>query len=185
MASAYYQRNTSAVRTALLSIIPADPEALGAYEPVARTIRLVRENISPIFMTVSFVGANALAADLGPEGAGVYVTQVVPNPEDGSIPIVASYQKALAGYDPATVPGFVSLEGYLAGRLALEGLRDCGSEITRECFLGFLRDGDLSLDGFWLNYSDNDNQGSDAVFLTVLRADGEYNPVDHVGGASR
>ena len=100
VASAYYQRNTSAVKTALLSIVPANPEALimiGAYAPTARAIELVRKDISPIFMAVSFVGSNALAAELGMKGAGVYVTQVVPTPEDNSIPVVASYQVAPRG----------------------------------------------------------------------------------------
>ena len=44
-------------------------------------------------MTVSFVGSNALARELGDYGEGVYVTQVVPFPWDDSIPIVADYTK--------------------------------------------------------------------------------------------
>ena len=67
-------------------------------------------------MAVSFVGSNALADALGEDGAGVYVTQVVPLPQDGSIPVVARYHRALTGYEPQAEPGFVSLEGYMAGR---------------------------------------------------------------------
>ena len=187
VASAYYQRNTSAVKTALLSIVPADPEALiiiGAYAPTAETIELVRENISPIFMAVSFVGSNALAAELGAQGAGVYVTQVVPAPEDDGIPVVASYQAALAQYDPNASPGFVSLEGYLAGRLAISGLEACGPDLSRECFLNAVRDtGQIDIDGFRLQFSADDNQGSDAVFLTVLGEDGKFHQVDTLEGA--
>ncbi len=109
VADGYYQRNTTAVKTALLSIVAADPEAviiIGAYAPVAETITLARRDIDPVFMTTSFVGSNALAAELGPDAAGVYVTQVVPLPEDDNLPIVAAYQKALLEYDPAAVPGF-------------------------------------------------------------------------------
>ena len=187
VAAAYYQRNTSAVKTALLGIVPADPEALimiGSYSPVARAIELTREDISPVFMAVSFVGSNALAEELGPEGAGVYVTQVVPEPEDGSIPVVASYQAALAEYAPDAVPGFVSLEGYLAGRLAVAGLEACGPNLSRDCFLDAVRNpGQIEIDGFPLRFSGTDNQGSDAVFLTVLGEDGKYRPVDKLGGS--
>ena len=115
-------------------------------------------------MNISFVGSNALAAELGPDGAGVFVTQVVPLPTDGSIPIVASYLNALSAYSPDAVPGFVSLEGYLAGRLAIAGLEICGRDVDRTCFLDSLRGAhSIDLDGFRLGYGEQDNQGSDAV----------------------
>ena len=46
----------------------------------------------------------------------MYVTQVTPFPEDASVPVVAAYQAALRAVDAERAPGFVSLEGYLAGR---------------------------------------------------------------------
>lgn len=183
-ASAYYQRNTSAVKTALLGIILADPEAvvlIGSYAPVAETIRLAREHISPVFMAVSFVGSDALAAEMGAGGAGVYVTQVVPSPEDDSVPVVASYQVALAGYDPDAAPGYVSLEGYLAGRLIVSGLDACGPALSRKCFLDAVYNtGKFDIDGFQLDFSD-DNQGSDSVFLTVFGEGGEIRQVNRIG----
>ena len=180
----YYQRNTTAVKTALLHLIIANPEAviiIGAYAPVAEIIAEARRLIDPVFMSVSFVGSNALAAALGADGAGVYVTQVVPFPEDDAVPAVAAYRRALSEYDPDAVPGFVSLEGYLAGRLAIAGLDACGPALTRPCFLDGLRAGDrLDLDGFTLSYGAGDNQGSDAVYLTVIGADGAYRPVSRL-----
>ena len=136
--------------------------------------------LDPIFMTVSFVGSNALARELGPTGAGVYVTQVVPFPTDASLPIVKAYLDALEAYAPGIVPGFVSLEGYLAGRLAVSGLERCGRDLDRACFLdGFYDAGEIDIDGFRLRYDDtDDNQGSDSVFLTVIGPDGNYQPVE-------
>ena len=164
-----YPRNTTAVKAALLDLNQGAPEAvimIGAYEPVAALISWARHiGIDPIFMTVSFVGSNALARELGPDGAGVYVTQVVPFPTDNSRPIVFSYLNALEEYDPTATPGFVSFEGYLAGRLAIEGLKRCGPQVDRECFLDILNSGDsIDLDGFNLRYGD-DNQGSTKYFL--------------------
>ncbi len=184
VATGTYTRNTTAIKSGLLDLQSGNPEAVivvGAYQPVAALISWARHiNFNPIFMTVSFVGSNALAQELTTRGEGVYVTQVVPFPTDESIPIVASYISALTAIDPEATPGFVSLEGYIAGRLAIAGLQACGRELTRNCFLeSILSAGQFDLDGFNLDFGsqDNpteDNQGSDVVFLTVLDAEGEY-----------
>ena len=184
-----YPRNTTAVKTGLLQLRRGDPEAVilvGAYQPVAALIAWARHTgMDPVFMTVSFVGSNALAEELGPRGAGVFVTQVVPFPTDDTLPIVAAYHRALAAYEPGAVPGFVSLEGYLAGRLAIAGLERCGREVSRACFLDSVRTADdIDLDGFPLRYGAGDNQGSDTVFLTVIGTDGRYHPIDRLGEAT-
>ena len=182
--SGYYERNTGATTAAVFHIVDADPEAVimvAAYAPVAKTIRAAREQIDPLFMAISFVGSRALADELGPDGAGVYVTQVVPSPNDGSIPVVANYQAALSAQDAEAAPSFVSLEGYLAGRLAIAGLEGCGPDLTRDCFLNAIRNVQVvEIDGFQLEYGPGDNQGSDAVFLTVLGAYGQYHQVDRL-----
>ncbi len=186
VASGYYKRNTSAVKTAVHGIVADDPEAIvviGTYGAVAKTVTLARREIDPVFMTTSFVGSNALAAELGPEADGVYVTQVVPLPEDDSLPVVAAYHAALGQYEPAAVPGFVSLEGYLAGRLAVVGLEMCGPNVRRDCFVSAIRNATLiDIDGFLVSYGPGDNQGSDAVFLTAVGRDGKYRIVEELGG---
>ena len=184
----HYPRNTIAVKAATLRIAEADPEAvimIGSYAPVARAIELLRRDVDPIFMAVSFVGSSALAEELGDETEGVYVTQVVPLPYDANIPVVARYHAALAQYDPEAEPGFISLEGYLAGRLAIAGLEACGRDLSRQCFLDALRDASaIDIDGMHLKYGPGDNQGSDAVFLTAIGADGQYRQIENLGGDS-
>ena len=184
-----YTRNTLAVKTALLDLDQGDPEAvviIGAYQPVAELIKWARfTRMDPIFMTVSFVGSNALAAELGPAGEegpggeGVFVTQVVPFPTDDSIPIVAAYLKALDAHGSGVAPGFVSLEGYIAGRLTIAALELCGQAPDRDCFLETLQGDSLTdIDGFDLRFGPQDNQGSDQVFLTVIGADARYYSID-------
>lgn len=176
----YYERNSSAVKLAVFHIADADPEAvimIGAYQPVAKAISLLRMDIEPVFMAVSFVGSNALARELGDEAAGVYVTQVVPVPDDPGIPIVGEYLTALDSFDTDASPGFVSLEGYMAGRLAIVGLEAC-ADLTRECFLDALRTSQsIDLSGVSLQYGPDDNQGSDEVTLTVIDESGRIVPV--------
>ena len=177
-----YPRNTLAVKTGLLDLRRGDPEAviiIGAYQPVAALISWARfTGLDPVFMTVSFVGSNALAEELGPSGEGVFVTQVVPFPTDSGLPIVQAYHSALLDYAPFAAPGFVSFEGYLAGRLAIAALERCGREVTRQCFIGSINQGEvIDIDGFKLEFGPSDNQGSDEVFLTVIGSDGAYHPI--------
>lgn len=180
----HYERNTSATTGAVFHIVGADPEAVimvGAYAPVAKTVQAVREQADPVFMAISFVGSRPLAEALGVDGAGIYVTQVVPTPNDADVPVVARYQQALSSYNPQAIPSFVSLEGYLAGRLAIAGLEGCGRDLSHECFLDAIRSArTLDIDGFALEFGPEDNQGSDAVFVTVLGEDGEYRQVDRL-----
>ena len=177
-----YPRNTTAVKTGLLNLHSANPDAvilIGAYQPVATLIAWARHTgLDPVFMTISFVGSNALARELGRGGAGVFVTQVVPFPTDNTLPVGIAYRRALTAHAPKATPGFVSYEGYLAGRLAIASLERCGGEVDRAGFLKSLRSTDtIDLDGFELRYGANDNQGSDAVFLTVIGTDGSYRSI--------
>ncbi len=183
-----YQRNTTAVKTALLDLMEGEPEAvimIGAYEPCAQLILWGRHlGLDAMYLNVSFVGSNALQQELGSDGAGVIVTQVVPFPWDSSLPVVASYQSALDAYQPGTSPGFVSLEGYLAGRMAIAGLEMCGRDVDRQCFVNSILGSErIDLEGFELRFGPGDNQGSDKVFLTVIGADGAYHAVDTLSEA--
>ena len=183
VATGVYPRNTTAIKTALLDLRAGEPGAVilvGAYQPVAALIAWARHiGFEPVFFTISFVGSNALLRALGPAGTGVFVTQVVPFPTADSPPVAAAYRRALAAHAPGARPGFVSFEGYLAGRLAIVALELCGRDPDRACFLDSLRGLDVvDLDGFELRYGPGDNQGSDAVFLTVIGDDGSYHPID-------
>ena len=180
-----YPRNTEAVKLALLDLRRAGAEAvviIGAYQPASTMIRWARKlDYSPYFVNISFIGSEALARTLGEDGEGVYVTQVVPFPEDAGLPVVAEYQAALRRVDSGATPSFVSLEGYLAGRLAAEGLRLAGPEPTREGFLRSLKtSGEIDLSGFRLFYGVNDNQGSDQVYLTVIDENGDFASVNAI-----
>lgn len=186
VAEGTYMRNTTAVKRALLAIRKGRPEAVvmvGAYKPCATFIRVARQiGLGAVFVNISFVGSKALSQELGPAGEGVIVTQVVPLPEDARIPLVARYQRALHAVDPDAEPGFVSLEGYIVGRLVTEALGRLDGSVTRENLLATIKEvGEFDLDGIALSYGPDDNQGMDRVFLTIIRADGSFKAVDHLG----
>ncbi len=181
VASGSFKRNTTAVKSALLDIMKGNPEAVvtvGPYKPVAEFIKLAHQvKINPVFVAISFVGSDSLAQELGNDGAGVIVSQVVPFPFDTSLPVVAAYQNDLTTDDAKAKPGFVSLEGYLVGRLVVEALKRVDGEPTRENLLDAIYRAPFDLGGVTLKYGPARNQGSDQVFFTILQADGSFKPV--------
>ncbi len=187
-ASGTYTRNTVAVKSALLEIRKAEPEAVvmvGAYKPIAEFIKLSRQlKFEPTFVNISFVGSEALAAELGEAGEGVIISQVVPFPWDVALPVVAEYQAAIVAVNADAQPGFVTLEGYLAGRVALRALEAAGPELTRERFLTALNAlGAFEMGGLGFAYGAGDNQGLDSVFLTRITADRSFETVVSGGGS--
>lgn len=189
VAEGSYERNTTAVKRALLSIQSGKPEAVimvGAYKPCAEFIKLAHEiKLDAVFVNISFVGAEALARELGRAGAGVVVTQVVPFPGDEKIPLVARYRAELAALNPAAKPGFVSLEGYIVGRLVVAALEQGGDNVTRASMLeAILKTGNFDFDGVTLSYGPANNRGSNQVFLTVIQPDGKLHPVARLAKAS-
>jgi ABC-type branched-subunit amino acid transport system substrate-binding protein len=181
VAEGTFKRNTTAIKSALLEIMKGQPQAVvtvGPYKPIAAFIKLARQlKVDATFVAISFVGSDSLAQELGSEGAGVVVSQVVPFPGDKSLPVVASYQSALAAVNEKSKPGFVSLEGYLAGRLVVEAVRRIPGELTREAFLDAIEREPFDLGGMKLTFSATQNQGSNQVYFTVLQADGFFRPV--------
>jgi len=178
-----YERNTIAVKTALLTIKREEPEAVvmvGAYKPSAEFIKLSRKvDFNPVFVNISFVGATALAKELGPEGKGVVVSQVVPFPWDASLKVVADYQAAIKAADAKAEPEFVSLEGYIVGRFLGAALEKTGANLTREAMLKSVKDnGKFDIGGLPMSFSATDNEGLEQVFMTVIQADGTFKAVD-------
>lgn len=178
-----YERNTTAVKSALLEIRKNKPQAVvmvGAYKPIAEFIKLSRKiRFNPAFVNISFVGSSALAAELGDAREGVIISQVVPSPWDETIPLVREYQEALKAADPTAKPGFVSLEGYMVGKLTVLTLQNVFGDVTRQAFLNKVWEiGTFDLGGVTLNFSRSDNQGMDDVFMTTIQKDGSFKSVE-------
>ena len=180
-----FERNTRAVGAAWRTIKRAEPEAIvmvGTYGPSAEFIKLAhRSGVYPTFVNISFVGATALATELGPDGEGVVVAQVVPFPWDRSIKLVADYQAAQTAFDPTLAPDFVSLEGYLSGRLAAAALEKAGPNPTRASLLRTINDiGRFDISGSLVTVGARAIETPPKVFLTVIQKDGTFSAVDRL-----
>jgi branched-chain amino acid transport system substrate-binding protein len=157
---------------------------VGAYRACAKFIEKTRD-VYPemIYTNVSFVGSTALADELmllGPRYAnGVIVTQVVPA-VDSYASAILKYRTALAKYFPGVLPDYVSLEGYVAGSLLLEGLKRAGRQLDTEKLVEALetvRDFDLGL-GAPINFGPTEHQGSHKIWGTQLNENGRYQAID-------
>jgi ABC-type branched-subunit amino acid transport system substrate-binding protein len=182
-AEATYERNTKAVGLAMRVLKRAEPEAVvmvGTYVPCAEFIKLARESgFDPAFVNISFVGADALAQELGRDGEGVIVSQVVPFPWDTSVKVVADYQAAEKAIDPGLPPDFVSLEGYICGRLAAAALDMAGPNPTRAEMLRVINEvGQFDISGDHLTVGHKMRDSPARVFLTLIQGDGTFKPVD-------
>ena len=178
-----FERNTRAVGSAVRTLKRTEPEAVvmvGTYGPCAEFIKLAHKTgFNPIFVNISFVGANALAKELGPQGKGVIVSQVVPFPWDASVKVVADYQAAERALDPALKPEFVSLEGYLAGRLVAAALKLAGPDPTRAEMLRLINEvGRFDISGNIMTFGPKARDVPPKVFLTVIQPDGSFKAVE-------
>ncbi|WP_299372256.1 ABC transporter substrate-binding protein [uncultured Kiloniella sp.] len=180
-----YERNTLVVESALADVLLAEPTPkaiimVGAYAPSAKFIKLARmAGLDSLFLNVSFVGSAPLAKELGKEIKGVIVTQVVPYPEDLSVPIVRAYHDDISKYAQNGEVSFGSLEGYIAMEIMIKALHSIEGEPDRENIIDALEnlgEFDIGL-GQKLFYNREHHQASHKVWPTSLRQ-GEFVPFD-------
>jgi ABC-type branched-subunit amino acid transport system substrate-binding protein len=174
-ATGTYERNTVAIAGGLESVKAGQPQAVvmvGAYTGCAAFIKAAKADAAfanTKFCNISFVGTRALGQALGADADGVIVSQCVPFPWDTSIPVVAEYHTAMKSAGKESEIGFVSLEGYLAGRVFLKALDACDGNLTRANLLAAFRGlGSFDLGGVPQSFGEGDNQGCDDVFLTAF-----------------
>jgi ABC-type branched-subunit amino acid transport system substrate-binding protein len=166
---ARYKRNTVEIDQGLAKIKAAGPDAVvfvGTYKPFAAIVRKAKaEGIKAKFMTVSFIGTADFIKEAGADGDGVYITQVMPSPENTGVPLVKQFQQDMRG-GPVN---YSSLEGYANAAVLVEGLKKAGSNPTRAGFVGALEILSTDLGGLKVAYSATSRQGARDVFLTVVR----------------
>lgn len=178
VALATVERNSVDVAPAVKTLMAASPDAvvqIGTYQACAAFIRQARKaGYGGTFYNVSFVGTQALADELGKDGAGVVVSQVMPSPYNASRAIAREFASAVAAANHKEVQAnFSSMEGYVAARLFAEGLKRAGANPTRESLMAGLEGiGSQSLGGFAVSLSSNDHVASNFVELSMLTGDG-------------
>jgi ABC-type branched-subunit amino acid transport system substrate-binding protein len=172
-----YERNTVAVLRGLTDVLQADPEAVvlaGTYSACAEFIKLSKTRTSKrlLYCNISFVGTESLKDALGRYGSDVIVSQVVPYPLDTEVPLIHEYTDAMEKYQHDAPISFISLEGYMAGKLFAQIATMVPGELTREKFISTMEQvGTFDLGGVTLQFGPKDHQGMDTIYLTEINPD--------------
>ncbi len=175
VATGTVERNSLDVAKAVESIAKANAQAvvmITLYKPTAAFVKAMKAATkSPIYMTVSPVGADNLVEELGPDSRGIGISQVVPFPWNDTVPVVREYQKVVpkgAHYS------YYGMEGFLMAKTLVEGLKKVGKDLSREKLIAALESmNNADIGGYKINYAANTHLGSRFVELTVIGAGGK------------
>jgi branched-chain amino acid transport system substrate-binding protein len=166
---ARYKRNSLEVEEGLAKIKAAAPEGVvfvGTYKPFAALVKQAKAaGINSKFMTVSFIGTTDFIREAGADGEGVYITQVMPSPDNAGLPLIKQFHGDMKG-GPVN---YSSLEGYANAAVLVEALRKSGATPSRAGLVGALEGLNTDLGGLRLSFSPASHQGTKDVFLTVVR----------------
>ena len=123
---------------------------------------------------MSFVGTKALADELGKEGLGIMVSQVMPFPFSTTTAISREYLEAVHKAGGDAVPNYSSMEGYLAAKVFVEGLRRAGRNASRDALVNGLESiQSANFGGFYVNFGPKEHVASRYVDLSMLTEDGK------------
>lgn len=171
------ERNTVAVSDAVASIVKERPDVvvqISAYRSCAAFIREARKaGYGGTFYNVSFVGTQALADELGKDGRGVVVSQVMPYPFAPTSGISREYLAALAAAGDSVRPNYSSMEGYLAAKVFVEGLRRTRGGGGVETFVNALETIDTNFGGHNVSFTPRKHMASSFVDLSMLSEHGK------------
>jgi ABC-type branched-subunit amino acid transport system substrate-binding protein len=172
------ERNTVKVEEAVKTIHAVQPDGvimISAYTSIAEFVRQMKQTGSTTqFHNVSFVGSKALADTLKDEGYGVEISQVVPFPWSPSVQVVKEYEQVLTKAGIAEF-NFSSLEGYIVGKVMVEGLKRAGKDLTREKLIAALEGmNNVDLGDYVVAFSPTNHSGSKFVDLTMIGRGGRF-----------
>jgi branched-chain amino acid transport system substrate-binding protein len=171
------ERNTVDVAKAVQEIVSKMPDTvvqISAYKSCAAFIREARKaGYGGTFYNVSFVGTQALADELGKEGRGIMISQVMPFPFSTASPISREYIAAVAKAGADAKPNYSSMEGYLAAKVLAEGIKRAGRNPTHESLITALESiQNTDFGGFNVKFGPKQHVASRFVDLSMLTDDG-------------
>jgi len=180
-----FQRNTTAVKAGLVAVMEANPDVVimvGPYTPLSVFIKEAKAaGLKSQLATVSFVGTDSLVKLTGNEGDGVVISQVVPFPEDLSLPVTKECSTLIAKHAPDEKLGFVNFEGCITAKAMVLALEKVGKDLTRENLIKAFEDmKNADIGGVSFTMGPDDHQALDHVFLTQIKG-GKITQISTIG----
>ena len=178
VAVASHPRGGTKVEEAVAAIGNSDPQAVImitlADAGVAFVKQMKASGRSPMFITLSNNSSNAFIKNLGNDGLGLAVSQVSPYPFSGAEPVTREFLALVKG-KKEMAPSYSAIEGYIAAKVLVEGLRRAGKQPTREKLIAGLETmKGYDLGGLDVTYGPNLRTGTSYIDLTIIGKAGKF-----------
>jgi branched-chain amino acid transport system substrate-binding protein len=177
--AAFKDRAKPDIAGGVKEVMKGNPEVViltTLYKASADFIRAAQKaGLTAQMVSNSFPGSSPLARELGTDGAGVAIAQVVPPPTKRSLPVVREYQAAIEKQLGRKEYSFTSLESFIAAKVVVEALKRAGPKPTREGFMRALDTMTFDTGGYVVRFAPDDHNGSSYVELTVIGRDLQFN----------
>ena len=170
-----YKRPVTDIAGAVKTFVQVAPGAIFVIGSATETANFIRQfraaGGASQLITLSNNAAQAFYNDLGKEGSGVIVTQVVPDTGRGTMMLAQEYRRlAKEQGQPYSDAG---MEGFMAAKVLVEGLRRAGNDLSREKLrvaLEGIRDFDIG--GITVSYGPKEHTGSQFVETSIISTSG-------------
>jgi len=171
-------RGATKLDEAVAAIGKTDPQAVIMITVLDAGVAFVKQmkasGRSPTFLTLSNNSSNAFIKNLGADGWGVAVSQVSPYPFSGTMQITKEFLDLLKGKKDVA-PSYSSMEGFIAAKVLVEGLRRAGKQPTREKFIAGLETmKGFDLGGIDVTYGPDLRTGTTYIDITIIGKAGKF-----------
>jgi ABC-type branched-subunit amino acid transport system substrate-binding protein len=178
VAVANHPRGTTKVEEAVQTIGKADPQAVIMVTLLDAGVAFVKQmknsGKNPVFITLSNNSSNAFIKNLGTDGWGVAVSQVSPFPFSRTVPVTKEFQDIIKGKQDVA-PSYASMEGFIAAKVLVEGLRRAGPKPTREKLIAGLESmSKFDLGGVDVTYGPRLRTGTTFIDITIISKTGTF-----------
>lgn len=165
-------RNAKDFSPTIDKLLAAKPDAvlfITNGPPLAAIVRGMKKGgYTGEFISSSFAGTKVVE-DMKEAAIGLKVVQVLPSPKKTHLRMVKQFHEHLRLVDEKAKPNYTSLEGYVAARVLVEGLRRAGKNPTRERFVAALEGFRfVDLGGYDVSFSPTDHNGSRFIEIGVV-----------------
>lgn len=180
VATGSYAKNTTEVAAAVRTIAAAKPHVVIMIANTAASAEFLKQsreagNLAQ-YVALSVTDGAQIVQRIGVDKAqGLVLTQVVPDPDSGTVPLIREMQDNFAKFKPKDVAANHTLvEGYLGAKVLVEALRRAGPKPTRQK----LRDALETMKNYdagdvFISFSANQHAGSRFVDITILNRAGK------------
>jgi branched-chain amino acid transport system substrate-binding protein len=171
-----FDRKAADIASSVPEVKRENPDAIvlvGAGQAVAAGIDALRRNgVTAPIATVSNNASTGFIKTLGPNAAGVMVSQVFPDERVASVPLAREASRLAHKKNLQLTPAM--MEGFAAAKVTVEALRRCAGPCSRADLLRALETLDFDLGGVRLAYSPASHSGLDFTDLSIIDKSGMF-----------